>query len=217
MSAIINLMNSILLAINSFTHNYGLTIIVLTFIIKIITWPLMSKQLASARAMQEMQPELKKIQEKYKNDQAKLNQATMELWQKYNVNPLAGCLPLLIQLPILWAMFQVLRSPEGLTGSTLFLGIDMLQALQTADGWQTYPGYWILVFLSAATTFLYQKIAMTDNSQRAMTFMMPLLLLYFSIKVQSGLVLYWVVSNLLSLAQHLIVNRRPMKGAVSEE
>jgi len=73
------------------------------------------------------------------------------------------------------------------------------------------------VFLSAATTFLYQKIAMTDNSQRAMTFMMPLLLLYFSIKVQSGLVLYWVVSNLLSLAQHLIVNRRPMKGAVSEE
>jgi len=217
MSAIVKLMNSILLAINGFSHNYGLSIIVLTIIIKIITWPLMSKQLSSAKAMQELQPELKKIQEKYKNDQAKLNQATMELWQKHNINPLAGCLPLLIQLPILWAMFQVLRSPEGLTGSTIFLGIDMLQALRTAEGLQTHPGYWILVIVSAVTTFLQQKVMMTDNSQKAMTFMMPILLLYFSINFQSGLVLYWVVSNLLSLGQHLLINRRPMKGAVSEE
>ena len=147
-AAIIDVLNSMLLAINDFTHNYGLSIIVLTILVRLIMWPLMSKQLASAKAMQEIQPELKKIQEKYKHDTEKLNQATMELWQKHKINPAAGFLPLLIQLPILFAMFRMLQSPPTIDPQQYFLlGIDMRVALQTtvegATVWQQHPGYWI--------------------------------------------------------------------------
>ena len=149
------------------------------------------------------------------------NAATMELWKQNKVNPMAGCLPLLIQMPVLWAMFQLLRTPPPLAEQSFFLlNIDMRLALKaTIDGvtaWQTHPGYWILVLLSGATTWFQQKLMMTDKSQQMMMIMMPLMLLYFSITFQSGLVLYWVINNLLSVGQHLLINRRPMKGAVSE-
>jgi len=220
--ALVEILNAILLAINDFTNNYGLSIIILTILVRVITWPLMSKQLASARAMQELQPEIKKLQEKYKNDKEKLNAATLELWKKHNINPAAGCLPLLIQLPILWAVFQLLKSPPPLAEQSFFLlGVDMRLALKTTvDGitqWQSHPGYWILVLLSGATTFLQQKLTMTDKSQQAMLITMPLILLYLSISFQAGLVLYWVVNNLLSIGQQMLINRRPVKGAVSEE
>ncbi|NLM45748.1 MAG: YidC/Oxa1 family membrane protein insertase [Firmicutes bacterium] len=222
MRALVEILNAILLAINDFTNNYGLSIIILTILVRVITWPLMSKQLASARAMQELQPEIKKLQEKYKNDKEKLNAATLELWKKHNINPAAGCLPLLIQLPILWAVFQLLKSPPPLAEQSFFLlGVDMRLALKTTvDGitqWQSHPGYWILVLLSGATTFLQQKLTMTDKSQQAMLITMPLILLYLSISFQAGLVLYWVVNNLLSIGQQMLINRRPVKGAVSEE
>ncbi|HHX73675.1 MAG TPA: YidC/Oxa1 family membrane protein insertase [Firmicutes bacterium] len=222
MSAIVEVLNSILLAINGFTNNYGLSIIILTILVRVVTWPLMSKQLASAKAMQELQPEIKKLQEKYKNDKEKLNAATLELWKKHKINPAAGCLPLLIQLPILWAVFQLLKSPPELAEQSFFLlGVDMRLALKTTiDGvtqWQPHPGYWILILLSGATTWIQQKIMMTDKSQQAMMIAMPLILLYLSISFQAGLVLYWVVNNLLSIGQHMLINRRPLKGAVSEE
>jgi len=215
-SALVEILNSILLAINNFTNNYGLSIIILTILVRVVTWPLMSKQLASARAMQELQPEIKKLQEKYKNDKEKLNAATLELWKKHNINPAAGCLPLLIQLPILWAVFQLLKSPPPLAEESFFLlGVDMRLALETA--WKSHPGYWILVLLSGVTTFIQQKLVTTDKSQQSMMIMMPLLFLYFSVKFQAGLVLYWVVNNLLSIGQQMLINRRPAKGAVSEK
>lgn len=221
-AAIIDVLNSILLAINDFTHNYGLSIIVLTILVRLIMWPLMSKQLSSAKAMQEIQPELKKIQEKYKNDKEKLNQATMELWQKHKINPAAGCLPLLVQMPILFAMFRMLQSPPTIDPQQYFLlGIDMRVAIQaTIDGatvWQQHPGYWVLVILSGLTTYMQQKLTMTDPSQKMMMTVMPLMLLYFSLRFPAGLVLYWVVNNLLSLAQHLLIHRQPAKGAVNEQ
>ncbi|HZK24495.1 MAG TPA: YidC/Oxa1 family membrane protein insertase [Oscillospiraceae bacterium] len=221
-AAIVDVLNSILLAINDFTHNYGLSIIVLTILVRLVMWPLMSKQLSSAKAMQEIQPELKKIQEKYKNDKEKLNQATMELWQKHKINPAAGCLPLIVQMPILFAMFRMLQSAPTIDPQQYFLlGIDMRVALQsTVNGaavWQQYPGYWILVILSGLTTYIQQKLTMTDPSQKMMMTIMPLMLLYFSLRFPAGLVLYWVVNNLLSLVQHLLIHRQPPKGAVNEQ
>ncbi|MCR3920955.1 MAG: YidC/Oxa1 family membrane protein insertase [Firmicutes bacterium] len=221
-AAIVGVLNSVLVYINGVTNNYGLSIIILTIFIRIITWPLMSKQLKSAKAMQDLQPEIKKIQEKYKNDKEKLNAATMELWSKNKVNPVTGCLPLIIQMPILFAMFRMLQAPPvGIDPQSFFLiGVDMRVALQaTVDAvtvWQQHPGYWLLVLLSGGTTYIQQKLTMTDGSQKPMMIMMPLMLLYFSLRFPAGLVLYWVINNLLSLGQHLLIHRKPAKGAVIE-
>lgn len=220
--AIVEVLKSVLLSINNVTHNYGLSIIILTILIRIITWPLMSKQLSSAKAMQEIQPEIKKLQEKYKHDQEKLNAATMELWKKHKINPVAGCLPLLLQIPILWAMFRMLQTPPNIEASQFFLlTVDMREALMsTVDGvtvWNSHPGYWILVALSGLTTFLQQKLTITDQSQRSMMIVMPLMLLYFSLRFPAGVLLYWVVNNLLSLGQHLLIHRGSARGEVEKQ
>lgn len=220
--AIVQILNTILLALNEFTRNYGISIILLTILVRIVTWPLTNKQLSSAKAMQDLQPEIKKLQEKYKNDKEKLNAETMELWKRHKVNPAAGCLPLLIQMPILFAMFRLLQTPpaEIPEQAFLLLGMDMRLALvSTIEGvtvWQTHPGYYLMVLLSGATTYLQQKLMMTDKSQQALMIMMPLMLLYFSIRFPAGLVLYWAVSNLLSVGHHVLINKKPAKGAVSE-
>ena len=132
-----------------------------------------------------------------------------------------GCLPLLIQLPILWAMFRLLQSPPELAEHTFFLfGIDMRLALKaTVDGvtvWQKNPGYWLLVIMSGATTFLQQYFMITDKSQRSMLIFMPIFFLYVKI-FPAGLVIYWVTNNLLSIGQHLPCQQKPksppVKGA----
>lgn len=220
--AIVEVLKTVLLSINNVTHNYGLSIIILTIVIRLITWPLMSKQLSSAKAMQDIQPEIKKLQEKYKNDKEKLNVATMELWKEHKINPAAGCLPLLLQIPILWAMFRMLQTPPNIDPQQYFLlTVDMREALlATVNGaavWNSHPGYWILVFLSGVTTFLQQKLTMTDQSQRSMMIVMPFMLLYFSLRFPAGVVLYWVVNNMLSLGQHLLVHRAPTKGEVEKQ
>jgi YidC/Oxa1 family membrane protein insertase len=165
--------------------------------------------------MQALQPEIKKIQEKYKNDKEKLNQETMALWQKNKVNPAAGCLPLLIQFPFLIAIFRLLQDPELLQGieNVYFLGINMTVAMVQNGVWQTNPGYYILVALSGLTTFYQQKIMMTDKSQQTMMIFMPLMLLFFSIRFPAGLVMYWVVNNILSAGHHILLSKMPAKGA----
>ncbi len=208
----------LLIIYNNTGQNYGLAIILLTIFVRFVTFPLTSKQLSSAKAMQEMQPEIKKLQEKYKDDKEKLNKATMELWKTHKVNPAAGCLPLILQFPILIAMFRLLQEPALLEGieNVVFLTMNMTIAT-IADGvWQTNPGYYIMVLLSGITTYLQQKLTMTDNSQKAMMIMMPLMLLVFSVRFPAGLVLYWVVNNLLSVAHHFLLNKLSAKGAVSE-
>jgi YidC/Oxa1 family membrane protein insertase len=204
---------------NNTGQNYGLAIILLTLVVRLVTWPLTSKQLSSAKAMQDMQPEIKKLQEKYKDDKEKLNQATMELWKTHKVNPAAGCLPLLLQFPVLIAMFRLLQQPALLEGieNVIFLTMNMTVAA-VADGiWQTNPGYYIMVILSGITTYLQQKLMMTDKSQQTMMIIMPFMILFFSVRFPAGLVLYWVINNFLSVGHHYFLNKPSAKGAVSEK
>ncbi|MBT9174888.1 MAG: Membrane protein insertase YidC [candidate division WS2 bacterium] len=221
-TAIGDILNQILLTFDRFTGNYALAIVLLTLLVRLVTWPLTNKQLASVKAVQELQPEIKKLQEKYKNDKEKLNAETMELWKKHKVNPAAGCLPLLIQMPILWAMFNVLREPPPEVQNFILLGVDM--RLSVNDLWAVglafslaALGYYFLVALSGITTFIPQKMMMTDKSQQALLIFMPLMFLYFSLQFPAGLVLYWVVNNVLSIAHHVLINRQPAKGAVTEK
>jgi YidC/Oxa1 family membrane protein insertase len=219
-TAISDILSQILLFFDNITGNYAMSIILLTILIRIITWPLTNKQLSSAKAMQDLQPEIKKLQEKHKNDKEKLNAETMELWKKHKVNPAAGCLPLLIQMPVLWAMFVVLKNPPAEVSNFFIFGIDMrlsvndLRTAGTALALSSF-GYYLLVVLSGATTYLQQKLMMTDKSQQAMMIFMPLMLLYFSLQFPSGLVMYWVVNNLLSIGHHILISKRPAKGAVT--
>lgn len=220
-TAIADILNQILLSFERFTGNYAVAIILLTLVVRVITLPLSNKQLSSAKAMQELQPEIKKLQEKYKNDKEKLNAETMELWKKHKVNPAAGCLPLIIQMPVLWAMFTVLRQPPEAVQNFMLFGVDMrisVNELRAAGQALTGTafGYYLLVALSGATTYLQQKLMMTDKSQQAMMIFMPLMLLWFSLQFPAGLVLYWVVNNVLSIVHHMIINK-PAKGAVSEK
>ena len=181
--------------------SYGLAIILLTVIIKIALYPLTAKQLNSMKAMQKIQPELKKLQKKYKDSPQILQQKMMELYQKEGVNPLAGCLPLLIQMPILMAMYYALFNFDYGEVAPSFL---WLPSLSEPD-----PIY-ILPLLSAFTTFLQQKISMTEMTPQTkiMMIMMPLFIGWISLNFPAGLVLYWVTMNVVQIVQQLWVYRK---------
>lgn len=173
--------------------NYGIAIILLTLVIKLILYPLTLKQVKGMKAMQELQPKMKDLQEKYKGNPEKLNKEMAILYKESGVNPLAGCLPLLVQMPILMGIFYAIRDYQYVHLPS-FLWITDLSG----------PDHlYILPILSAATTYIQQKQTSTDMNQQTkmmMTFM-PLFIGYISITFPAGLVLYWVVSNLFQIAQ----------------
>ena len=182
-----------------FAGSYGLAIIIVTIIIRIITMPLMMKQLKGMKAMQVIQPELQALQEKWKDNKEKLNEETMKLFQKHNVNPLAGCLPLLVQMPILIAFYQaIMYNKEIREASFLYLQLG------------SKDPFFILPVLAAATTYLQQKTTpqQGDNPQmKMMLTMMPLMILVVSMQLPSALALYWVIGNIFSIGQNFVIHR----------
>ena len=195
-----NILHIVLEALHSLTDmagvgSYGLSIILLTIIIKMILYPLTVKQVKSMKAMQELSPKMKKLQEKYKDNPQVMQQKVGALYKEAGVNPLAGCLPLIIQMPILMGMYYALYnftypSPEA----AQFL---WLPSMSQAD-----PLY-ILPVLSAFTTFLQQKMTTTEMNQQmnVMMVVMPLFIGWISLTFPSGLVLYWVTMNVVQIAQ----------------
>lgn len=180
--------------------NYGLAIILMTVAIKIILYPITAKQISSMANMAKIQPKMKELQEKYKNDKPRLNQELADLYRRENINPLAGCLPLLIQMPILIAIFYGIREYHYI-GAPSFLWVQNLAA---AD-----PTY-ILPVLSAATTFVQSKqtIADPNNPQnKIMLYFMPLFIGYISLTFPAGLVLYWVVTNIMQIGQQWLMGK----------
>ena len=185
--------------------NYGFAIILLTVIVKMATYPLTKKQIQSMKA----------IQEKYKGDKMKANEALAQLYKSEGVNPLAGCLPLLIQMPILIGIFYGIRDFQY-AGSPLFMGLDISRSLSefmSAGGPEMYA-YAVLPVLSALTTFLQSKMTMPDTSttqNQVMLYGMPLFIGYISISFPTGLVLYWVVMNIMQIGQQLFMERGQKK------
>ena len=190
-------------------ESYGYPIILLTILIKVVTYPLTVKQIQSMKAMQEIQPKMKKIQEKYKNNPQMLQQKTGELFREAGVNPLAGCLPLLVQMPILMGMYYALFNlAYPSEAAAVFL---WLPSMSDPD-----PLY-ILPVLSALTTFIQQKMTSTEmNAQmKIMMTVMPLFIGWISLNFPSGLVLYWVTMNLVQIAQQWWMYRS--EGAAAKE
>ena len=176
-------------------ESYGFPIILLTILIKLVTYPLTVKQVKSMKAMQEIQPKMKKIQEKYKSDPQMLQQKTGELFREAGVNPLAGCLPLLVQMPILMGMYYALFNftfPSAEAAAFFWL-----PSMSEPDP------YYILPVLSAATTFLQQKMTSSEmtGEMKIMMTVMPLFIGWISLTFPSGLVLYWVTMNVVQIIQ----------------
>ena len=191
-------------------ENYGIAIILLTILIKVCLYPLTVKQVRSMKGMQELQPKMKKLQEKYKDNPQMMQQKIGELYKEAGVNPLAGCLPLLIQMPILMGMYYALFNfAYPSEAAEAFLWIPHLSAPD--------PLY-ILPVLSALTTFLQQKMTSTEmNPQmKIMMTVMPLFIGWISLNFPAGLVLYWVTMNIVQIAQQWWMYRGDEKTAPKE-
>ena len=228
--AFVNLIADALLFINQFLlgmgvpYSFGFAIILFTFLIKLLTLPLTLKQLQSSKAMQDLQPEIQKLQKKYKDDKEKLSKAQMDLYKEKGVNPLSGCLPTLIQMPVWFALYRALFNLANVgTLKEGFLWIPSLAEPHnlswlwplptTTQGWLTAAALLVLPILTVLTQLVVQKMTTppSSDSQQAMMgqmmTMMPIMFGFFALQVPQGLVLYWVTSNLFMMVQQYFITR----------
>lgn len=196
---LVSFIEFLLNSVHSFVDNFGLSIIIVTILIKILLLPLTIKQDKSMKAMKKLQPELDEIRKKYANDKQMLNIKTMELYRENKVNPAGGCLPILIQLPILWALFGVLRGGIVPQDST-FLWMKLVEP----------DPFYILPLLNGAVSFLQQKLMGTsDNPQmKNMMYMFPIMMIFISYKMPAGLQIYWLTSSLAAVIQQYFIMKK---------
>lgn len=203
----------LMLLLNRVTGNYGWSIILLTIGVRLAFYPINKRQALAMKQMQKIQPELKRLQEKFKDDREKLNRELMEVYRRHKVNPLAGCLPMLLQLPVFLGLYNALMQSIELRHAP-FLGwiSDLSQpdrlgtlALPFVDP----PGVPVLTLFMGASMIVQQKMmpAAGDPTQQRMMMFMPVLFTVMFINFPSGLVLYWFASNVMSIGQQYLTNR----------
>jgi YidC/Oxa1 family membrane protein insertase len=186
---------------HGFTGNYGIDIIIISILIKIIFLPLTQISMKSMKEMQKVQPEMNRLKEQYKNDKAKLQQEIMLLYKRRKINPMSGCLPMLIQIPVFIALYNALQNGIEMRHAPFFLWIVDLSAKD--------PIY-ITPIIMGATMFIQQKMtpSAADPAQAKMFLLMPVMFTFLFLNFPSGLVLYWLVNNVLSIAHQYYLNKR---------
>jgi YidC/Oxa1 family membrane protein insertase len=203
--------------------NYGVAILLLTLVIKLLFWPLTNKSFQSTAKMQSLQPKMKELQAKYKQNPQKLNQEMAALYKREGVSPLGGCLPLLLQLPIFFALYNLLSTHFELRGASFIPG--WINDLSAPEAIATFAPINLLVwkidalrvlpFLMLGTTFLQTKVSQTttptDKNMALMTYFMPAIFFFVLYNMPSGLVLYWTAQNVLGIVQQLFYNRQRRK------
>lgn len=197
----------------SIVHNYGVAIILVTIILKAIFWPITQKGLKSMKNMQKLQPKVVKLKEKYKNDPTRMNQEMMSLYKTYKVNPLGGCLPMVLQIPVFFSLYKVLLQSIELRHAPFMLWINDLSApdrLYLGFDIPYLGGLPVLTLLMGASMFLQQKMTPTtaDPTQAKIMMFLPLIFTVMFVNFASGLVLYWFINNLLSILQQYLINRQ---------
>lgn len=237
--------NAVLYLLNWFYHvlgDYGLAIIALTVLMRIIMIPLTVKQTKSMQQMQEIQPKIKALQEKYKNNKEKLNEETLKFYQENQINPLGGCLPLLIQMPVFIALFRVLGTPRKPTDTWslinyiktlppaaqaqakhfLFAINDITQSPQAVFAGKTLAAailpalpYLLLVALFGVSVWLPQYMLTKDPQQRRMGTFMAIFMLYIGWISPAGVLIYWVTSSAWQIAQQWLIMRRYGQGSAA--
>jgi YidC/Oxa1 family membrane protein insertase len=215
---LIDVCDAVLVFFHDLVGSWGLSIILLTVVVRILLLPLTLKQFRSMQALQRLSPQIKELQQKYKDDKQRLNQEMMKFYQENKVNPFASCLPLLAQMPIFLALFYLLREDlredicnqsakpcgEVDPGSAQFLFIPDLT--DTATG-----GVLVVLIVAYVVSQLFSGLAMTvsaDKNQRRLMLALPLVFVPFIIQFPTGLILYWITTNLWTILQAYIVRRR---------
>jgi YidC/Oxa1 family membrane protein insertase len=196
--------------LNGWVHNYGVTIILATVLIKIAFWPLTQTSYKSMQAMQKLQPKLKELQVVYKDDRQALNRAMMQLYREHKVNPMGGCLPMVLQIPVFFAFYNaLLYSIELRHAPFICWNTELWWIGRGICDLSVYDPSYITPVLMGVTMFVQQKMTPTtgDPMQAKIMQFMPLMFLMFFLKAPAGLVIYWLVNNVLSIAQQMIINR----------
>ncbi len=203
--------------IYQFIPNYGVAIIILTIIVKILLWPLGNKSYKSMAEMKKLQPLMTEIREKYKDDKKKMNQETMALYKTYKINPMGGCLPMVLQIPVFFALYKMLYEAIELRHAPFFLWINDLSAPDrlfrfgfSIPFMEPPYGIPVLTLVMGATMFLQQKMTPIagDPMQAKLMMFMPIIFTVIFINFSSGLVLYWLVNNVLSIGQQYYVQKK---------
>ncbi len=200
-----------------FIPNYGVAIIMLTLFTKIILWPLGNKSYKSMAEMKKIQPLMAEIKEKYKDDKKRMNEEVMGLYKTYKVNPMGGCLPMVAQIPIFFALYRMLYEAIELRHAPFFWWINDLSAPDrlfrfdiSIPFMQPPYGIPVLTIIMGASMFIQQKMSppMGDAAQAKMMMLMPLVFTVMFINFSSGLVLYWLVNNIISMAQQYYIQKK---------
>jgi YidC/Oxa1 family membrane protein insertase len=183
-----------------YLHNYGLAIIVITVILKILFFPLTHKSYKSMKEMQKLQPKMQELKDKFKDDRDGLNRAVMELYKTHKVNPLGGCLPMVVQIPVFFGLYKALMFSIELRHAPFYF---WLQDLSAKDP------YYVTPIVMGATMFIQQKMTPTnmDPVQAKMMLALPVVFTFMFLNFPSGLVLYWLVNNILTIAQQAYINK----------
>ncbi len=200
-----------------FIPNYGVAIIILTILTKILLWPLGSKSYKSMAEMKKIQPLMKEIREKYKNDKKKMNEEVMGLYRTYKINPLGGCLPMVVQIPVFFALYRMLYQSIELRHAPFLLWINDLSAPDrlfhfnfSIPFMQPPIGIPVLTIIMGVTMLLQQKMSppMGDPAQAKMMMLMPVIFTVIFVNFPAGLVLYWLVNNILSISQQYYIQKK---------
>jgi YidC/Oxa1 family membrane protein insertase len=201
---LVHVLGVVMLFFSVRTGSYGVGIILLTILIRLLLFPLYRSQLQSMKRMQEVQPQLQRLQERYKNDRERLASEQMKLYRDQKINPMASCLPMLLQLPLLYALYGMLEHFQWHGHPPLGAGFLWLPDLGHKDP------YLILPILGGVSTYWQTKISMAlqpatgQQQMQMMTYMMPLVMFYVFWRLPSGLAVYWVVANVITIAQQYL-------------
>ncbi|MDQ1299001.1 MAG: YidC/Oxa1 family rane protein insertase [Campylobacterota bacterium] len=192
----------VLMWLHGLFGNWGWAIIALTALIRIFLYPLTQKGMVSMQRIKEIAPKIKEVQAKYKGDPQRMNAAVMEMYKKHGANPLGGCLPLVLQIPVFFAIYRVLLNAVELQGAPWLLWVTDLSRMDP---------YYILPILMGATMYYQQKITpsnFTDPLQEKIFKFLPIIFTFFFFTFPAGLVLYWFINNIFSITQQYLVNRQ---------
>jgi YidC/Oxa1 family membrane protein insertase len=185
---------------HSFTGNYGVAIILLTIVVRVLLFPLTYRGMLNIKRMQKLQPRMVALREKFKGDKERLNKEMMAMYKKHKMNPLGGCLPIALQIPIFFALYSALLGAIELRHEPFMLWITDLSA---------QDGLYVSPLLMGASMLLQQKLtpASVDPTQAKIMMWMPVIFTFFMLSFPAGLVLYWFTSNTLSIVQQVLINR----------
>jgi YidC/Oxa1 family membrane protein insertase len=230
LSFLYTLLGQLLGFIYGFIGNYAFSIVLFTLFVKLLLFPLNAAQIKSSREMQAVQPKLKAIQEKHKNDKEMLNTKTLELYKEHKVNPLAGCLPIFIQMPIIFALFGTLKEPAKyvmlhgapLSNEALTQGFLWVKDLALPDTigliFPSAPSFMLglpgFMPIVAAVLTYFQMTSMykgqeVNEQMKMMNNIFPVMILFMSQNLSAGLMVYWVISTLFSIGQQMVFSAMP--------